>query len=194
MLIKIEDLADTEYNRRYGNEIVRKSFNSQRNQLWHQLQWITSNPEWTTFVATVVFKNLISIESANGMEKAARYHYEHRALRKVKKRLCRASSRWNYVMPYDDLFVYEYEQGSFFKSIPKSDSPHHIHGIFPVVSEAAGRIYDFNANQLNDRLTKDISSIDTVSTFKIEPLRMEDAKSWMGYMLKEKSLEDIEGV
>ena len=192
MLIQLDDLEDTEHNRRYGKEIVRKSFNSQYNQLWHKLNWIATNPEWTPFVATVVFKNLVPVEARNGLKKAARYHYEHRALRKIKKRLCRSSSNWNHVMPYDDFYVYEYEQGSFFKPVPKSDSPHHIHGLFPVRTEVVDRIYDFEQKQLNERLTKDISSIDTVSSFKIEPLRLDGANGWLGYMLKEKSAQDLE--
>ena len=194
MLITLEDLEDNEHNRRYGREIVRKSFNSQYNQLWHKLNWIATNDEWTPFVTTVVFKNLVAVEARNGMRKAARYHYEHRALRKIKKRLCRSSSNWKYLMPYDELFVYEYEQGSFFKPVPKDNAPHHIHGLFPVRKEVASRIYDFQTCQLDERLTKDIASIDTVSSFKIEPLNLETSVAWLAYMLKEKTAQDLDDI
>ena len=97
-------------------------------------------------------------------------------------------------MPYDELFVYEYEQGSFFKPVPKDNAPHHIHGLFPVRREVASRIYDFETYQLDERLTKDIASIDTVSSFKIEPLNLETSDAWLGYMLKEKTAQDLDDI
>ena len=58
MIIKLEDLPDTEHNHRYGSEIVRKSLSNPRNQFELELNWILENIDWIPFTSTVTFKNL----------------------------------------------------------------------------------------------------------------------------------------
>jgi hypothetical protein len=186
MITKIEDLTDNEYTRRYGSEIVRKSLSDPRNQLELELNWILENKDWIQFTATLTFKNLKAYEAIDGYRKATEYEYGKRVLNKVKKRLCRSSSKWNQVLPIDYLYVYEFEQSSHFKPVPRSNSPHHIHGLFPVQKEVAERIYNFQSKEMDARLVKDLKSMNLVSTSLIEPLRADEANAWLAYMLKGK--------
>jgi hypothetical protein len=191
MITKLEDLPDNEYSRRYGSEIVRKSLSSPMNQRELELNWILGNNDWIPFAATVTFKNLVAFEACDGIRKATEYEYQKRVLNKVKKRLCRSSSKWNQVLPIDYFFQYEFEQGSHFKPVPRSNSPHHIHGLFPVQNEAAERIYNFQTKEMDSRLVKDLNSMNRVSTFLIEPLRTEESVAWLAYMLKGKSRSEL---
>lgn len=191
MITKLEDLPDTEHNRRYGSEIVRKSLSSPMNQRELELNWILGNSDLISFAATVTFKNLVAFEASDGIRKATEYEYHKRVLNKVKKRLCRSSSKWKQVLPIDDFFLYEFEQGSYFKPVPRSNSPHHIHGLFPVQKEVAERIFNFQSNEMDARLVKDLNSMDLVSTFLIEPLRTDESKAWLAYMLKGKSRSEL---
>ena len=191
MITKLEDLPDTDHNRRYGSEIVRKSLSNPRNQWELQLNWILENKDWIPFTATVTFKNLKAYEANDGFRKATEFEYGKRVLNKVKKRLCRSSSKWNQVLPIDYFFQYEFEQGSHFKPVPRSNSPHHIHGLFPVHKDTASRIYDFESKEMDRRLVKDLESMNLVSTFLIEPLRTEESKAWLAYMLKVKSRSEL---
>lgn len=126
-----------------------------------------------------------------GMRKATDYEYRKRVLNKVRRRLCRSGSKWNEVLPIDYFRQYEYEQGSFFKPVPKSNSPHHVHAFLPVRKHLASRIFDFENDLLDERLQKDIRSIVTVSSFLIEPVLAGESEAWIRYMLKGKSEIDF---
>lgn len=191
MITKIEDLEDNEYNRRYGAEIVRKSLASPRTQWKQELDWILDSDEWVPFAVTVTFKGLVPYEASSGMKKATDYEYRKRVLNKVRRRLCRSGSKWNEVLPIDYFRQYEYEQGSFFKPVPKATSPHHIHAFLPIRKRLAGRVFNFEKGLLDERLEKDIRSIVTVSSFLIEPVRIDEAEAWVRYMLKGKSELDF---
>ncbi len=191
MITKFEDLLDTDYNLKYGSEIIRKSLSNPKNQWELELNWILENKDWIPFTATVTFKNLKAYEANDGFRKASEFEYRKRVLNKVRKRLCRSPSKWNHVLPIDYHFQYEREQGSHFKPVPKSNSPHHIHGLFPVHKDAANRIYNFESKVMDGRLVKDLESMSLVSTFLIEPLRSDEANSWLAYMLKGKSRSEL---
>lgn len=182
---RIEDFKDTEFNRRYWNEIVTKYKLNPKNQDRQIMDWVVDNEDWITFTVTVTFKNLVPYEAYDGYKKACEYEFEKRVLTKVKKRLCRTSSKWNQVLPIY-LFAYEYEQGSFFKPVPPTNKPHHIHGLFTVPRDMVSKIWDWESNSLDDRLSKDLNSIARVSSFYIEPLRKDEESSWFNYMLKDK--------
>lgn len=192
MIKSLDDLKDTEFNRRYGVEIISKAKSSPRNYYRNLLEWMMSNDDWVTFTVTVTFKNLEPFETREGYKKAALYEYKKGVLNKVKKRLCRLSSKWNQVIPIEYLIQYEYDQGSFFKPVPSKSQPHHVHGVFPVHKEFASRIYDFENSLLDHRLSKDLDSLKRVSTFLIEPIRINESNAWLNYMLKDKSLADID--
>lgn len=182
------DLTDTEHNRVYGTEIVRKSLANPRNQDKMILEHILSSPEVYPLTITVTFKNLVPFEATQGMRKATEYEYSKRVLNKVKKRLCRSRSKWNSVIPFH-FYQYEYEQGSFFKPVPTNCSPHHIHGILAIPKGLLPRIYNLTGGRLDLRLGKDLRSMDKVSTFLIEPLRAGEAQTWYAYMMKGKDAQ-----
>ena len=161
-LTDIEVLPDTFFNQRYGSEIIEKLKNTEKSKLALMVDWIISNDEWITFTTTVTFKNLIGYETSSSMKKATKYEYQKRVLNKVRKRLSRSRDLWKTVLPIDCLSIYEYEQGSFFKPIPKANSPHHIHGLISVKRDYASRIFDFGLLELDKRLYKDLKSIPTV--------------------------------
>jgi hypothetical protein len=186
MITNINDLSDTEHNRRYGSEIVRKTLSNPRNQDKMILEHILSSPEIYPVAVTVTFKNLVPLETDQGMKKATEYEYSKRVLNKVRKRLGRSRSKWNSVLPIH-FFQYEYEQGSFFKPVPRNCSPHHIHGVLAIPRVLAPRIFDFQQGCLDQRLSKDLRSMDKVSTFLIEPLRTSEAHAWYNYMMKGKA-------
>ena len=190
MITKLEDLPDTDHNRRYGSEIVSKSLSDPRNQRHLDLKWILENKDWIPFTTTVTFKNLVPYESTDGFRKASEYEYGKGVLNKVKKRLCRSKYKWDQVLPYG-FFQYEFEQGSYFKPIPKSNCLHHIHGILAIHNDVRNRIYDLDTQEMDSRLVKDLKSMHRVSTFLIEPLRTDEAKEWLAYMVKGKRVCDL---
>jgi hypothetical protein len=185
----LETLPDTFFNQRYGSEIIEKIRNTEKYKLIRMIDWMISSDEWITFTATITFKNLVGYEASSSMKKATKYEYQKRVLNKVRKRLSRSRDLWDTVLPIDYLAIYEKEQGSFFKPIPKGNSPHHIHGLISVKREYAYRIYNFWLRELDRRLFKDLKSIPTVSTFKIEPIRLDEAKNWVNYITKGKNPE-----
>ena len=191
MIIKPENLADTNFNDRYGAEIVAKSRNSLKNHLRHQLEWLQTANNLVLFTATFTFKDLTPYGHSM---KAAAYCELDRALGKIKKRLCRSPAQWDTVLPLTHIFQYEYEQGSYFKPMPDKSSPHHIHGLFPVAKPLAGRMYNFATHELDERLRKDLRSIHTVSTFLIEPLRLDESHAWLTYMLKDKCQSELDAI
>lgn len=191
MIKSINDLELNEFNRRYGTEILQKSLSNPKNQSTQILDWILQSDECVPFAITVTFKNLVPLETGDGMRKATEYQFENRVLTKIKKRLSRSRSKWNLVLPLDPIYQYEYGQGSSFKPVPKSNAPHHIHGVLFVKTEVAPRIFNYDLQELDVRLKKDLCSLDTVSTFLIEPLIKSEADAWMNYIRKGKSLSEL---
>ncbi len=191
MITRTEQLEDSLFNQRYGQEIVKKSLTTKRNLKKQELEWITSNPDWTTFTITVTFKNLVPLETGQGMKLATRYEYNKKVLTKIKKRLCRLSNYWDKVLPVTDFYVYEYDETSFFKKVSNNQSPHHIHGILPIPNRVLHKFYNLETGELDKRLMKDLKSLSKVSTFLIEPLRLDEKDSWFNYMLKDKTLSEF---
>jgi len=191
MITRTEQLEDSLFNQRYGQEIVTKSLTTKRNLKKQELEWITTNPDWTTFTITVTFKNLVPLETGQGMKLATRYEYNKKVLTKIKKRLCRLSNYWDKVLPVTDFYVYEYDETSFFKKVSNNQSPHHIHGILPIPNRVLHKFYNIETGELDKRLMKDLKSLSKVSTFLIEPLRLDEKVSWFNYMLKDKTLSEF---
>ena len=191
MIIRTEQLKDTLFNQRYGQEILKKSLTTERNLKRQELDWITSNPDWTVFTITVTFRNLVPLETGQGMKLATKYEYNKKVLTKIKKRLCRLSNYWDKVLPITDFYIYEYDQTSFFKKVSNSQSPHHIHGILPIPNRVLHKFYNLETGEMDKRLMKDLRSLSRVSTFLIEPLRLDEKESWFNYMLKDKTPSDF---
>ena len=182
-----ELLKDTVYNQTYGQEILQKSLRTQTNLRKLKYDWITQNPDWITLTITVTFKNLVPFYMNNGMRLATEYEYDKYVLTKIKKRLTRLQKYWNKVFIYE-FSVYEFDQTSYFRKSDSPRTPHHIHGIITIPREKMNRLIDPNTGTLHPRLEKDLRSLKKVSTFLIEPFRLETAHSWFHYMLKDKPI------
>ena len=180
-----ELLTDTVYNQTYGQEILQKSLRTQTNLRKLEYDWITQNPDWISLTITVTFKNLVPFHMTEGMKLATEYEYQKHVLTKIKKRLTRLQKYWNKVFIYE-FSVYEFDQTSYFRKSDSPRTPHHIHGIITIPREKMNRLIDPNTGTLHPRLEKDLRSIKKVSTFLIEPLRLETAHSWFHYMFKDK--------
>lgn len=178
-------LKDTVYNQQYSQEILQKSLRNQTNLRKLEYDLITQNPDWITLTITVTFKNLVPFYMNNGMRLATEYEYDKYVLTKIKKSLTRLQKYWDKVFIYE-FSVYEFDQTSFFRKSDSPRTPHHIHGIITIPKEKMNRLFDPNTGTLHPRLEKDLKSLKKVSTFLIEPLRLESAHSWFHYMLKDK--------
>jgi hypothetical protein len=180
-----ELLKDTEFKQCYRKEILDK-FSSKKTILKKQeFDWLIQNPDWVTLTVTVTFKKLVPFHMRNGMRLATEYEYKKYVLTKIKKRLTRLQKYWDKVL-IAEFSVYEFDQTSFFRKTNTPKTPHHIHGIITIPREKMNRLIDANTGNLHPRLEKDLRSLKKVSTFLIEPLRLETAHSWFRYMLKDK--------
>jgi hypothetical protein len=176
-----------------NNELGMTTKETSRN-LRLTFDWMMHNPDWQLFTATVTMKTKrlqASKQPIENMKSWTTYNYKNRVLNKVRRRLCRSKFLWNKVLPIDYIYQYEFEQGSYFKQVPKDGAPHHIHAVFPVKRDLAERIFDFSIHQLDLRLHKDLRSLDCVSSFLIEPLRYEEGHKWLSYLLKDKTLDQL---
>lgn len=180
-----ELLKSTEFNQPYEKEILQNSLKSHTNLRKQEFDWITQNPDWVTFTVTVTFKNLVPFHMKDGMKQATEYEYQKYVLTKIKKRLTRLQKNWDKVL-IAEFSVYEFDQTSFFHKTNTPKTPHHIHGIITIPREKMNRLIDANTGNLHPRLERDLRSLKKVSTFLIEPLRLETAHSWFHYMLKDK--------
>ena len=177
---------ESEFNQRYELEILQKSSRKQTNLRKQEFDWLIQNPDWITLTVTVTFKNLVPFQLNNGMRLATEYEYEKYVLTKIKKRLTRLQKYWNKVL-IAEFSVYEFDQTSFFRKSDTPKTPHHVHGIITIPREKMNRIIDPETGKLHTRLEKDLRSLKKVSTFLIEPLRLEATHSWFHYMLKDKN-------
>lgn len=188
----IINLENTNYNDRYGNEIITKTINSPYNLIKQELYWMVhEQTDWSIFTITVTFNNTIKPISNYKINEVAMYEFNYHVLPKIRRKLCRKRKYWNKVLPTPDFVVYEREQGSYFKPVPTSSAPHHIHGLFAVQRGLEAKIFDRTAHTLDIRLKKDLGSVKSVSSFLIEPLRTDEAESWYHYMLKGKTHAEL---
>ena len=67
----------------------------------------------------------------------------------------------------------------------------HIHAILPVPTSLAPRIYDYSINRIDQRLYKDLRSLPRYLSVKIEPLRADCPEDWFRYILKGKTMDEV---
>lgn len=188
----IINLPTTNYNDRYGSEIIRKTLNSSYKLKKQELYWmVNEQTDWSIFTITITFNNAIKSIYNYKINEVAMYEFNYHVLPKIRRKLCRKRKYWDKVLPTPDFVVYERDQGSYFKPVPTSSAPHHIHGLFAVQSSLEAKIFDRTAHTLDPRLTKDLSSVKSVSSFLIEPLRTDEAESWYHYLLKGKTQAEL---
>ncbi len=191
MITKI-NLPSTNYNDRYGDEIIRKSQNHPSNLRKQELHWMLyEKNNLSIYTITITFQNLQPVVTSYGMKGAAFYEFNYHVLPKIRRRLCRARKHWSKVLPTPEFVVYEYQQGSYFKPVPQANAPHHIHGLIAVEKSLEAKIFNHSSHALDERLKKDLASVKTVDSFLIEPLRLDEAENWYHYMLKGKTGSEI---
>lgn len=148
---------------------------------WYQSK-VDSN-EWKLFTCTVVFKPIDNYNPQSRFEDA----YKSRFLQKIRKRLESNPSNQSKSIPFEDFYYFERDHKTILKSISKK-SPFHIHSVIPIRSEQVYRFWSSDENRLNERLMKDLLSIDLVQDVLIEPVRMQSLFNWMQYTTKMKQI------
>jgi hypothetical protein len=87
----------------------------------------------------------------------------------------------------DLLSYYEHSEVSWFKSLAGMKPVHHVHGVVGIPKNLTPRIWNCSENGLKFQMEKDLLSMDIISSVLFEPLRIGEAKSWLGYIAKKKS-------
>ena len=136
--------------------------------------------QWTPFAITAVFR------SSGRMPRQDRWidEYRHKVAWKVNKRLSRRASEL--IVIHELACFYEFGESSMFKTLADQRRPHHVHATLLVPKKLAFRVWNETDNRIDARLEKDFSSIKTVSSVLMEPLRIDHAVDWVTYSAKGK--------
>ena len=146
--------------------------------------WFESkSDEWDLFTLTVVFKAGGKIARPDRWES----EYKNRVLLKIKRAIERNKSNFDFAVPFEDFFYYEFDEASIFKKTG-ARKPHHIHALVPVRKLSTYRVWSTDNNDLQEKLKRDLLSIKTVGSILVEPLNNIKSKSWITYCLKGKKL------
>ena len=163
---------------------------NQRLKAWSE--WFTSQDDWQLFAFTVVFKQrkrkkdeLLEPLALN--QSVCESLYKVQVLHKIRRALERNPELQAKAVPYDEFVYYERNQGSIFKKT-KSSNPHHVHAILPIKKSQLHRIWSIDANEIQERLYKDILSIKEVQSIDIQPLISGREIDWLKYVAKGKSI------
>jgi len=108
-------------------------------------------------------------------------------LLKVRRALERNEKNYEFAIPFDDFFYYEFDEASIFK-VSGLRKPHHIHALIPVRKSSVYRFWSIDDNDLQSRLKKDIYSIESVGSILVEPINDSGARDWISYCLKGKAI------
>lgn len=149
-------------------------------------EWLQSkveHGEWSIFTCTVIFKPIDKHNYQSRFED----EYKSRFLHKIRRRLDRSKSKHSTSIPYEHLFYFEKEHKTLLKASSKK-SPFHIHSLIPIKTHQVHRFWSYDENKLNQRLEKDLLSIDLVSNVLIEPVYETGSFPWLMYITKQKSL------
>ena len=139
---------------------------------------------WKLFTCTVVFK---PIDMFNSKERWM-WEYKERFLRKIQRRLESHAANQQKSIPFDFLYYFERFQSPLFKKTNRR-KPFHVHSLIPIKSEQVYRFWSYDNNALNERLFKDLTSINTVQDFLIEPVIDKKTINWLRYITKEKNYD-----
>jgi len=151
-------------------------------QAW--VHWFESkNDEWQLFALTIVFK------AGGKLPRPARWEseYKNRVLIKIKRAIERNKGNYDFAIPFDEFFYYEFDETSIFRK-SSLRKPHHIHALIPIRTSALYRFWSTDQNALQVRIQKDIYSIKTIGSILVEPIRNRELRSWISYCLKGKKL------
>lgn len=146
--------------------------------------WFESKSnEWSLFAITVVFK------AGGRLPKPERWEseYKNRVLLKIRRALERNENNFGTAIPFDSFCYYEFDETSMFRN-GSLRKPHHIHALIPIRKSAVHRFWSLDEYNLNNRIKKDIYSIDSVGSVLVEPIKVIGSLDWIGYCLKGKSI------
>lgn len=165
--------------------------------------WFESKTdEWELFTMTVVFKSGGKVPRPEKWEG----EYKNRVLMKIRKRLepglftdkrfVNLETQENreklrgctHVIPYEDFFYYEKDDSSLFR-VSRSHKPHHIHSLLPIEKSQVHRFWSIDSDDLQDRIQKDIYSIETVQSVLVEKIKAGNTIDWIKYLHKGKSFQ-----
>lgn len=144
--------------------------------------WFESkSDEWDLFALTVVFKAGGKIARPERWES----EYKNRVLLKIRRALERNEKNYEFAIPFDDFCYYEFDEASIFRKSGLR-KPHHIHALIPVRKTSVYRFWSVDENNLQERIKKDLYSIDSVGSVLVEPIKDGGARDWVSYCLKGK--------
>lgn len=138
---------------------------------------------WDLFAFTIVFKSGGKIARPEKWES----EYRTRVLNKFKRLIEGNEGNREYAIPFEEFIHYEFDESSIFRSTG-SRKPHHIHALVPISKSRTYRIWSIDSNSIQDRLRKDLLSINTVQSILVEPIPANHSRDWIGYCLKGKVL------
>jgi hypothetical protein len=146
--------------------------------------WLKSkvdDQEWCLFTCTVLFKVIDNYNTKDRFEQ----EYKNKVLQKIRRRLERSQKYQPSTIVMEHIFYFEKNE----KSLRKLDSkkcPFHIHALLPIRKNQVHRFWSYDNNQLDERLMKDLNSIDIVQNILIEPVKDNDSFPWLMYITKSK--------
>lgn len=146
---------------------------------WFELM----SEDWDLFTATVVFK------SGGLTPRPARWEseYKTRVLQKIRRAIEPNPKNQARAIPYEEFFSYEKDDSSFFRA-SRSHKPHHIHALIPIRKSQVYRFWSIDNSCLQERIQKDISSIETIQSILIGPVKAEHTIDWVKYLQKGKQI------
>ena len=176
------------------NTQLNHKFNETHHHTYHDkvrynnaiADWLQSKVElgeWRIFTCTVIFKPIDKHNYQSRFED----EYKSRFLHKIRRRLDRSKSKHSTSIPYEHLFYFEREHKTLLRAFSRK-TPFHIHSLIPIKTHQVHRFWSYDEKKLNQRLEKDLLSIDLVSNFLIEPVHETGSFPWLMYITKQKSL------
>lgn len=146
--------------------------------------WFESkSDEWDLFTLTVVFKSGGLTPRPNRWES----EYKTQILKKIRKALEPKLENQTNAIPYEEFFYYEKDDSSLFR-VSRSHKPHHIHALLPIRKSQVHRFWSVDKNDLQERIEKDLYSIETVQSVLIERVKTDHTLDWVKYLLKGKTI------
>lgn len=146
--------------------------------------WFESkNNDWDLFTMTVVFK------SGGKVARPDKWNteYKTRVLQKIRRVIEPNQKNQELAIPFEEFFYYEKDDSSFFR-VSRSHKPHHIHALLPIRKSQIYRFWSSDRDDLQERIKKDLYSIETVQSFLIERVKINHTIDWVKYLLKGKQI------
>lgn len=146
--------------------------------------WFNSkNEEWDLFTLTVVFRSSGKIPRPERWES----EYKKYVLNKIRRAIEPNIKNQTHAIPYEYFCYYEFEDSSIHR-VTSSRKPHHIHALIPIRKSQVNRFWSVDSHDLQDRIKKDITSIETVQSILVERMNPGKTIDWVKYILKGKSI------